>query len=322
MRSLALAALVVLAAACVTPEPAPPPPPTPPADRPAGESIVVCGELVHVGAPVVTWRDPGGYSAYSTELCFPDETPSDPSWKPPAGLRYRPGRETEAGRVTRRSTPAELARVVDQLVLHYDVCGTSRTCFKVLHDRRELSVHFLLDLDGTLYQTLDLADTAWHARQANPRSIGIEIANIGAYPPGAPSPLDEFYTSDARGTVVSLPARLGDGGVRTAGFVARPVRAERVRGVVNGRALEMMDYTPEQYATLARLAAALCRIFPRIAPDVPRTSDGRARIDALSDAELAAFGGILGHQHVTSDKTDPGPAFDWEWLPGVLRAGP
>jgi N-acetyl-anhydromuramyl-L-alanine amidase AmpD len=32
----------------------------------------------------------------------------------------------------------------------------------------------------------------------------------------------------------------------------------------------------------------------------------------LSDEEFSAFGGILGHFHVQRNKTDPGPAFDWE----------
>ena len=29
------------------------------------ESIVVCGERVAIGTPVVLWTDPGGYSAYN-----------------------------------------------------------------------------------------------------------------------------------------------------------------------------------------------------------------------------------------------------------------
>ncbi len=35
-------------------------------------------------------------------------------------------------------------------------------------------------------QTLDLKERAWHASTANTRSIGIEIANIGAYPKTEP----------------------------------------------------------------------------------------------------------------------------------------
>jgi tyrosyl-tRNA synthetase len=47
-----------------------------------------------------------------------------------------------------------------------------RQCFKVLHDARDLSVHFMLDLDGTIYQTLDLKERAWHATTSNSRSVG------------------------------------------------------------------------------------------------------------------------------------------------------
>ena len=36
------------------------------------------------------------------------------------------------------------------------------------------------------------------------------------------------------------------------------------------------------------------------------------RREALSEQELRAFRGILGHLHVTAEKQDPGPAFDWE----------
>ena len=283
----------------------------------AGTSIVVGGRHVDVGAPVVLWFDPGGYSAYSRALRFPDEAPDDPSWQAPTGLRYKPGRETERGKVTRRSTSPEIAEVVDQLVLHYDVCGLARTCFKVLHDRRELSVHFLLDVDGTLYQTMDLADTAWHARQANARSVGVEIASIGAYPPGPASPLDdpaspldEWYARDGEGERLVLPA--GPTGVRTPGFVGRPLRPGRLQGVINGQTLEMHDFTPEQYETLERLTAALCRVFPRIAPEAPRDAAGRVRTDVLPASEYEAFGGILGHHHLTEQKVDPGPAFDWE----------
>src|SRR2546421_7414553 len=35
-----------------------------------GHEIIVCGQLVHTGAPVVTWMDPGGFDAYRTERHF------------------------------------------------------------------------------------------------------------------------------------------------------------------------------------------------------------------------------------------------------------
>jgi N-acetylmuramoyl-L-alanine amidase len=335
---LAPRSLVLLLAlgACTTPksvqpEPAPPQPvepaPAPAAvEAPARERddcIFVCGERVPIGVPVVLWTDPTGYDAYSKELRFPDEAPQDP----PTGLRYQPGRKLRQADGTTRlvafsgveACREELAGVVDQFVLHYDVCGTSRQCFKILHDRRELSVHFLLDVDGTLYQTLDLSDTAWHARQANSRSVGIEIANIGAYPPGEGT-LDEWYATDELGPYVRFPEWMKTTGIRSAGFVARPARPERITGAIHGRDCEMHDFTAEQYATLVKLAAGLCRTFPALAPDCPRDAEGQVRTDALSDEEFAQFRGILGHFHITEDKRDPGPAFDWERFLSDVRA--
>jgi N-acetyl-anhydromuramyl-L-alanine amidase AmpD len=229
----------------------------------------------------------------------------------------------------RRSLPAgdvsreALARAVDLFVLHYDVCGTSATTFRVLHDQRQVSVHFLLDVDGTVYQTLDLAAEAWHARQANPRSIGVEIAQIGAYPPagsGVPEPLARWYGKDAGGTRITIPPEYGDGGVRTRGFVGRPARPGLQRGTVNGEALVQYDFTREQYRSLVALTAALARAFPKIELDAPRDPDGRVLTRALTDAELERFHGIVGHWHVSSDKLDPGPAFDWEGFLAAVRA--
>jgi len=36
----------------------------------------------------------------------------------------------------------------------------------------------------------------------------------------------------------------------------------------------------------------------------------------LPDAELNAYQGVLGHYHVQKNKTDPGPALDWEKVVG------
>ena len=72
------------------------------------------------------------------------------------------------------------------------------------------------------------------------------------------------------------------------------------------------DFTPEQYESLARLLATLSRSLPGIRLDAPRDGRGAVRRDVLDDAELAAFSGVLGHHHVSADKQDPGPAFDWE----------
>lgn len=341
--------LLVLVPACHVPGPVHRVPPEQSTWVPAeNDAIVVAGRRFRVGAPVVLWTDPPHYDAYSTQPRFaraddpeaPDELRYQPGRvrrvlrenpdyvpKPADGPDERTDREKQKTVVEREdvlvapASPdlAALRDVVDQFVLHFDVCGVSQTCFRVLQDERKLSVHFLLDVDGTIYQTLDARETAWHATISNPRSIGIEMANIGAYPLGVAKALDTWYARDAGGPYVRIPARLGDGGVRTEGFVARPARPERVVGEVQGERLQQYDFTPEQYASLVKLTAALCRAFPKIEPDAPRDAAGHVVDHALSETEWRAFRGILGHYHVQKNKTDPGPAFDWEPFLAAVR---
>jgi hypothetical protein len=290
-----------------------------------GQEIMVAGQLFHVGAPVVLFTDPGGYDAYRVEKRFAPWAES--SW--PAlvkagkaldtpnryGLRASGLSDEERERVRGGGWDLSLLqRTVDQFVLHYDVCGTSRQCFKVLHDFRGLSVHFLLDIDGTIYQTLDLKERAWHATTSNDRSVGIEIANMGAYAPGAKNPFDAWYERDeaGRATRITIPAALGDGGVRTPGFVGRPIRPELVEGEVQGQMLQMYDLTPEQYDSLTKLTAALCTVLPQIRCDYPRDEHGRLVTRKLPGEELAAFKGVIGHYHIQANKADPGPAMQWD----------
>lgn len=283
-----------------------------------GDEIVVAGRFFHAGTPVVLWMDPGGYDAYrcrrhfEPRLIMPDKpaAPTDPNRY---GTRRNLPREVEQ-RVSRRGWSLdEVRRVVDQFVIHYDACGTSARCFRVLHDLRGLSVQFMLDIDGTIYQTLDLKERAWHAGTANDRSIGVEIAHIGAY--GDMKTLEEWYARDLFGwPYIRIPARIEERHVRTPWFVGRPARPEVITGVINGRDLMQYDFTCEQYDALAKLVATLNRVFPRLRIEVPRNGEGGVRTDVLSDKELAEWSGLLGHWHVTRAKVDPGPAFDWDGL--------
>jgi len=296
-----------------------------------GDEIVVCGQYFHTGTPVVLWSDPGGYDAYRVERRFSPIEESD--WKNSSELvkdldtpnRYNlrstglSTNEIERVRGGGWDLPT-LQRIVDQFVLHYDVCGTSRQCFNILHDHRDLSVHFMLDLDGTIYQTLDLKERAWHATTSNSRSIGIEIANMGAYANFDDSPLDEWYATNAEGRVyITIPEKFGDGGIRTPNFVGHPARNEPVRGEVQGRELIQYDYTPQQYQALAHLTAALCEIFPKIKCNYPRDTQGKLITQKLPDAELQVYEGVLGHYHIQTNKTDPGPALNWDYFIGHAR---
>ncbi|HLS28103.1 MAG TPA: N-acetylmuramoyl-L-alanine amidase [Opitutales bacterium] len=297
-----------------------------------GDEIVAAGQLFRVGAPVVLWMDPNGYDAYRVERRF--SSLEDASWeKSQEQVSYlnTPNRynirhekltaeQLEQVRGGGWDLPL-LQEVVDQFVLHYDVAGTARHCFNILHDRRGLSVHFLLDLDGTIYQTLDLKERAWHATISNGRSIGIEIANMGAYGANEKDPFDQWYATDENGeTTITIPERFGDGGILTEDFVGRPARNEPIVGTIQGRELTQYDLTPEQYASLIKLTAALCEIFPKINCDYPRDESGNLITHKLPDEELENYQGVLGHFHIQTNKVDPGPAFQWDYVLENARA--
>jgi N-acetyl-anhydromuramyl-L-alanine amidase AmpD len=300
-----------------------------------GDEIVIAGQYFHTGAPVILWTDPGGYDAYRVERRFAPLDQSDWASTEREWATKNDGRVITPNRYGLRATlsPEDLPRVrgggwslddlrrrIDQFVLHYDVCGTSQQCFNILHDHRGLSVHFMIDLDGTIYQTLDLKERARHATIANDRSVGVEIANMGAYPVGKPNPFEQWYSRDERGrTFITIPPRFKDGGLRIAPTTDRPLRPRRnepIVGNVQNLDLVMYDLTPAQYESLAKLSATLCTVLPKIRPDYPRDSQGRLIPRQLSPEQFRDFAGILGHYHVQANKQDPGPALDWDWLLG------
>ena len=299
----------------------------------SGDEIVVCGQLVHTGSPVVTWMDPGGFDGYRVERRFAPMADADWSESSRAvkelrtpnryGLRRVPLTPDQLDQVRGGGWPLPLLQEkVDQFVLHYDVCGTSRQCFRILHDYRDLSVHFMLDLDGTIYQTLDLKERAWHATVSNDRSIGIEIANIGAYGENEKNPLADWYRKDPEGhTRVVVPLALGSGKyLRTPNFIARPAREQAIVGQVQGHTLQQYDLTPQQYQSLIHLTATLCTVFPKMRCDYPRDGDHHLITHKLPEEQLEKYQGVLGHYHIQAGKSDPGPALQWDYLIEGARA--
>lgn len=284
-----------------------------------GDEIVVAGQMFHTGTPIVLWFDPGGYDGYRAAQRFTPFSRSrrEREGEPPVAQRYNYRSDTltddELDRVTNHGWDLQtLQKHVDQFVIHYDVCGDSKTCFRVLHDMRGLSIHFMLDLDGTIYQTLDLKERAWHATISNSRSIGIEIANMGAYPEEENEVFDRWYQRDGDETVITIPEARGDGGIRDQTVALSPARSEPVAGRIHDRDLFQYDLTPQQYEALIKLTATLCTVFPEIQPDYPRDEAGNLIPGVLTEEQHAAFGGLIGHYHIQRNKIDPGPAFDWD----------
>ncbi len=286
-----------------------------------GDEISAAGQLIHTGTRVVLWNDPGGYDAYRLHRRFEPERDVPVRAQVRAPLRaperlarfesFRGGLDDGLARRVRETgwRIEDLRHVIRQVVIHFDACGTSRRCFEVLHDIRGLSCHFMVDVDGTVYQTLDLKEKAWHASEANSASVGIEIAHIGAF--ATREEAAAWYREDPQGVRIEPPAGEGDAGLPH-GSVLRPRRPKPVAGEINGKDLLQYDYTEEQYRALERLLLALCRTFPKIRARVPEGADGRILRRAFATTEdLLRHEGLLGHFHVTTEKVDPGPAFDW-----------
>lgn len=300
-----------------------------------GDEIVIAGQMFHTGTPVVLWTDPNGYDLTKTA----PKPVTQPSTTNPAIVETLRGEGLSLD---------ELKQHVDQFVIHFDACGTSRECYNVLL-KRHLGVQLMCDLDGTIYQTMDLASEAFHATIANERSIGCETANIGGFEgPKIPANFTQWYRRGGGGTIITLPPKLADAGFRLPNFVGRPSRPDLISGNVQGKTYRQFDYTSQQYQALAHVAATLCTVLPKIQPDFPRQKlslgtpanaieenleSPRTKADALADPgqsgvliphaltldQFAAFQGILGHYHIQANKDDPGPAFQWLRFIGEVR---
>src|SRR5690242_17606588 len=141
--------------------------------RPRG-NLIIAGKVFTVDAPIVNWTEPPYWDA-TREVCQPTVTDPSPPCLPggvPYGKLPTPYTKRYALRNALRrygmTPPLDAVKsVIKQFVVHHDGCNTADMCFSVLHNERGLSVHFLLDNDGTIYQTIDLALMAYHASEWN-----------------------------------------------------------------------------------------------------------------------------------------------------------
>lgn len=219
---------------------------------PEGEFLIIAGERVRVPFPVVTWDEPSGMSFV--------------------------GR----GGWTKRQDPTGSG--VNLFVLHWDGCTSARQCFHVLLERN-LSVHLMLDGDGTVYQALDLAEArGWHAGDVNERSIGIEIQN--------PVQVHRNKWQSPAREIVMDP------------------------GVHSALTYEHLDFYTIQKKRLVELAEVLCERFA-IPREVPIDSCG----DVLRALAPTGFRGVCGHYHVSKSKPDPGLTL-WPDLQAAFREPP
>ena len=161
-------------------------------------------------------------------------------------------------------------------VTHWDVCLSSKSCQRVL-SKRGISVHFMIDNDGTIYQALDTQHAAWHAggRKWNHSSIGVEISNA--------------YSLKYQKTYVAR------------GFGERPVVTD---AVVRGKTLKPhLGFYPVQIEALKALYKAVHNATG-IPLETPLDSKGDMLTKLSPQAKANKFKGFISHFHLTDRKID------------------
>ena len=207
------------------------------------------------------------YIVYNNEF-IPIEWGKVVLWSERGGMKARTG--------THYSYSGRPQRSIRYFVNHWDVCLSSRACQSVL-DKRGISVHFLIDNDGTIYQTLDMQHAAWHAgsERANRASVGVEISN--AYYPK----YQDWYVRN--------------------GFEERPM----IEGAwVHHNLLDpFMGFYPKQLEALKALWAAIHKATG-IPLKTPLNQFGNTSTQYEQEVTYGKFTGFVSHYHVSKRKID------------------
>jgi hypothetical protein len=234
--------------------------------------IVIGGKPFPCEATVKTWLEDNRFDARS-EFCLavhgagpcgpPHGDPGQPPANPSARrYGYRPALRDLGDAFT----PEAVQGVIRQCVIHLDGCTSSEMCMDVLHNERGLSCHFLVDNDGTVFQTLDLGYMAYHARGMNPRSVGIELSNLG----------------DANDPKLARLAEQAYGGAR-----------RKVTCRIHGQVILSYAFTDAQLSALRLLVKALVLHMPNLPLTYPQERPGQQVWGKLDDDVLASYEGLL-----------------------------
>ena len=189
-------------------------------------------------------------------------------WTEKGGLAAQPGSHYDyTGRPKRQ---------IRLFVNHWDVCLNSTSCQSVL-DKKNISVHFLIDNDGTIYQTLDMQHGGWHAGKdkVNRASVGVEISN--AYYPK----YQDWYVRNGYGE-----------------------RAMVEGATVHGSTLDpFMDFYPVQIEALKALWVAI-HDSTAVEYKAPLDSNGNTSTVYEQSVAYGSFAGFISHYHVSKQKID------------------
>jgi len=148
------------------------------------------------------------------------------------------------------------------------------------------ATHFLVDWDGTIFQTLDLGLKAHHTADdaVNDRSISITLVN----PMKTESqPLPDGATGSEHLRPLPAPAH------------------------VHGELVQTWGYTAGQERSLARLLLALSGTFTKLPRRTPLA------MEVLSEQDQV---GVVGMLHLDATALDPGPGLDWNSVRRTLQS--
>jgi N-acetylmuramoyl-L-alanine amidase len=260
--------------------------------------IILANTSFKVDAPVISYRQYPFWDA-SKEVCYNTETSNAAKCKggvfPYSDKLPKPYTRRYAFRPALRAFGAKpplaaAQAAITQFVVHHDGCTSADMCWSVLQNERGLSCHFLIDNNGTIFQTIDLALMAYHAAEFNLRAIGVEFCNRG----------DAKKYGDTY-----------DNGKHGGG-------RDKVNCQINGYNYYAFSYTKAQMESFTRLARELKRILPNLPVEYPQKAPGEAAWETLPRAGAFGFAGYMGHYHLTAQKWDPGP-FDFKAFCRSLR---
>jgi hypothetical protein len=189
-------------------------------------------------------------------------------WPERGGLKTRKGNYYDyTGRPKRK---------IRYFVNHWDVCLSSTSCQRVL-DKRGISVHFLIDNDGTIYQTMDIQHAAWHAgsERTNRPSVGVEITNA-------------YYTKYQERYVKS-------------GHGERPIIDD---AWVHGHKLDpFLGFYPKQIEALKALWKAI-HAAVQIPYQTPLNQFGNTSTKYEQEVAYGKYEGFVSHYHISKGKID------------------
>ena len=207
-----------------------------------------------------------------------------------------------------------LKEAITYVVLHTDLTSHANKTFDILLGRG-LSTHICINWNGIIYQYTDLAYRAAHAANHNEKSIGIDLNHrlINESNPSKRAKSRNF-TEMRRGYTTRLKQELIALGFRGDALKLEMEKYEWEKPAsarIQFGSQRTWGYTRKQYNSLILLLKLFVRLFD-LEKSYPRSGDGKVIPQELSPDDQAKITGFIAHYHISSDRWDPGPNFNWE----------